>query len=475
MILSHTRGRVIETERRDDGATSEPDEMSAADVEVVVVGGGICGLSAAWQLRDLDVILLESGDRVGGRILSHERGPYWLNLGAHLLPGPSSMVDRLVQETSLQAIPVTGTLRGLAVGGKVADSDRPHLYPLTLPLPLRDRISLARAGMRLQKGVKRYLADGPKLTCTAEDEPRVANTGFLDDHTFGAFLGPLTPGVDAIFRCAVNRGPGSPETVSACSGVGLFAHVWGGRHTITARNLVGGTARLPRAIAAELGDRIRLTSGVAAIRVEAGRVVVTTVTGDEIATRQVVLAVPSPPLLEIDVPLPDELRDTLRSIRYRAFISMAMLTDEQGPTPWDNVYSVATPGRSFDMFFNHAQPLRTGPRQPGGSLMVYAGADGADRLEGMTDGEIRGAFLEDLGTVYPVAPELVRETILQRWPLGNTNALPGRAPIQQILERHLTIEGRLQLAGDFITPIGTIETAASTGAMAAARARRALA
>jgi oxygen-dependent protoporphyrinogen oxidase len=448
--------------------------MTAVDTEVVVVGGGICGLSAAWRLRDRDVLLLEAGDRVGGRILSHERGPYWLNLGAHLLPGVGSTVDRLVQDTGLRAIPVTGTLRGLAVNGKVADSDKPHHYPLTLPLSLRDRISFARAGMRLQKGVKQYLAHGPKLSATPEDEPRVANTGFLDDRTFADFLGPMTPGADAIFRCAVNRGPGSPETVSAQSGLGLFAHVWGGRHTITARNLVGGTGRLPAAIAAELGARIRLSTTVAAIRLVDGGAVVATGAGDEIACRQVVLAVPSPPLLGIDLPLPDDLREALSRIRYRAFLSMAILTAEDGPTPWDHVYSIATPGRHFDMLFNHAQPLRTGERLPGGSLMVYAGADGADRIEGMTDEEIRAAFLDDLGSVYPDAPGLVRETILQRWPLGNTNALPGRAPIQDGLERNLTIGGRLQLAGDFITPIGTMETAASTGALAAARALRRL-
>jgi protoporphyrinogen oxidase len=37
---------------------------------VVVVGGGIAGLSAAWRLRHRDVLLLEAGDRLGGRFVS---------------------------------------------------------------------------------------------------------------------------------------------------------------------------------------------------------------------------------------------------------------------------------------------------------------------------------------------------------------------------------------------------------------------
>ena len=52
--------------------------------DVIVVGAGIAGLAAAWDLRDLDVVVLEATDRPGGRIRSHERGPIWLNLGAHV-------------------------------------------------------------------------------------------------------------------------------------------------------------------------------------------------------------------------------------------------------------------------------------------------------------------------------------------------------------------------------------------------------
>ena len=449
--------------------------MPAPDHEVAVIGGGICGLAAAWTLRDRNIVVCEAAPRAGGRILSHGRDRYWLNLGAHLLPGPGTTVDRLVHETGLRTIEVTGTLRGLAVRGAIAASDRPALYPLTLPLPLRDRISLAQAGLRLRRGVARYFREGPRLEGTEDDHPHVPGVEFLDDQTFAAFLGSLSPVTDSIFRCAVNRGPSTLETISAGGGIGIFAHVWGGRRSLTARNLLGGTAELTSALSAALGDRLRLEAPVRTVRSEADRVVVETEGEDRMSARQAVVAVPAPQALRILDPLPADLKEALERVQYRAFLSMAMLTGETGPMPWDRVYSLATPGRAFDMLFNHAQPLRVGDREPGGSLMAYAGADNADRLIDEPDDIIRAAFLRDLDTVYAGASSRVVETIVQRWPLGNTNAGPGRAKVQRTLERHPTVSGRIQLAGDFYTPIGTMETAATTGVLAARRALSALA
>ena len=84
--------------------------------DVVIVGGGIAGLSAAWRLRHRDVLLLEAGDRLGGRMRSDPCGDYWLNYGAHLFPAPGSLVDGMARDCGLETVPVTGSMMGLAVG-----------------------------------------------------------------------------------------------------------------------------------------------------------------------------------------------------------------------------------------------------------------------------------------------------------------------------------------------------------------------
>ena len=88
--------------------------MARMTRDVVIIGGGIAGLSAAWRLRHRDVLLLEAGDRLGGRMRSDPCGEYWLNYGAHLFPGPGSLVDGMARECGLETVPVTGSMMGLA-------------------------------------------------------------------------------------------------------------------------------------------------------------------------------------------------------------------------------------------------------------------------------------------------------------------------------------------------------------------------
>ncbi len=60
--------------------------------DVIVVGGGIAGCTAAALLAQngKKVLVLEKGDRFGGRALTYEYEGFKLNLGAHLLEDPGS-------------------------------------------------------------------------------------------------------------------------------------------------------------------------------------------------------------------------------------------------------------------------------------------------------------------------------------------------------------------------------------------------
>jgi oxygen-dependent protoporphyrinogen oxidase len=138
--------------------------------------------------------------------------------------------------------------------------------------------------------------------------------------------------------------------------------------------------------------------------------------------------------------------------------------------PYDDVYAVATPGRAFDMFTNQAHALRArGPRRPGGSLMLFAGAHGAEALMRESDDTIAARFLADLHALYPQTRGVVAGATVQRWELGNVYARPGRARLQPALEGPLGRHENLHLAGDYFAELGNMEAAARTGHAAAER------
>jgi oxygen-dependent protoporphyrinogen oxidase len=421
--------------------------------DVVIVGGGIAGLSAAWRLRHRDVLLLEAGDRLGGRMRSDPCGDYWLNYGAHLFPAPGSLVGGMARDCGLETVPVTGSMMGLAVGSRLLNSGRVETYPLRLPLSPRERIAFARAGVKIQRAVAAYHRAHFKYD-------------FEDDRTFGEFLGPLPRRVHEIFSCAAHRATAELDELSAGCGIGLFALVWGGKGSLIARNLLGGTGRLPEALGRALGERARTDARVHAIEPD-GEALIVRYGDTEVRARQVIVAAQAPYAAPLVAPVAERAADALARLTYGAFLSVAVETCETAPLPYDDVYAMATPGRAFDMFTNQAHALRTGPRKPGGSVMLFAGAHGAAALARESDDTIVQRFLTDLHELYPQTRGVIARAQVHRWELGNVYARPGRGRLQADLERP---HENLHLAGDYFAELGNMEAAARTGLAAAERA-----
>jgi protoporphyrinogen/coproporphyrinogen III oxidase len=422
--------------------------------DVVIIGGGIAGLAAAWRLRHRDIVLLEAGDRLGGRMRSDPCGDYWLCYGAHLFPGPGSLVDRMARECGLETVPVTGSMMGLAMGSTLLDAGRVETYPFRLPLAARDRIAFAKAGLKLRRAVALY----QRLQRRHE---------FEDNRTFGEFLGPLPPAVHEIFSCAAHRATAELDELSAGCGIGLFALVWGGKRSLIARNLLGGSGRLPAALGRELGERARTDCRVRAIRPDGDSLVVHHADG-ELSARQVIVAAQAPHAAPLVAPVAERAATALSRLTYGSFLSVAVETSETGAMPYDDVYAMATPGHAFDMFTNQAHALRRdGRRRPGGSLMLFAGARGAAALMRQSDELIVERFLADLHRLYPQTRGLVAGATVHRWKLGNVYARPGHSRLRAALEGPLGAHENLHLAGDYFAELGNIEAAARTGLAAA--------
>jgi protoporphyrinogen/coproporphyrinogen III oxidase len=288
--------------------------------DVVVIGGGIAGLAAAWRLREHDVLLLEADERLGGRLRSDPRGDYWMNYGAQLFPGPGTVVDHMARDCGLDTVPVTGSMMGLAFGPKQLTRGRVETYPFRLSLSVRDRVAFALAGLRVQRAVSAYRRVSTPRAGDSPADVRARVLGFEDERSFADFLGPLPPAVQTIFSCAAHRATAEPGDLSAGCGIGLFALVWGGRRSRLARNLLGGSGELPAALGRRLGARARTSCRVTALRSEGAEYQADGRTRS-VRARHAIVAAQAPFAAPLVAPLAPRAAAALGQMSYGAFLA----------------------------------------------------------------------------------------------------------------------------------------------------------
>ena len=446
--------------------------MEAEQHDVIVIGAGIAGLSAAWDLRDRDVVVLERGDRVGGRIRSETRGEHWLNLGAHVYGGDDSAVGRLLTETGIVGGDIPGVLTAVSYKGRLVADGPLELYPLRLPISLRARVQFIRVGLRLRKLVATY---GAMAKPRPGEQPAVLQQrmlDFMDDRSFTEALGVLPPEVDAFFRCTLTRGTGEPEQIAAGYGVGYFHLAWNKEDGL-GRNIVGGPQLLIDQLAGPHGERIRLGVAVQSVVQDADGVTVECIdngTPRTLHAKAVIVTTPSHIAADIVQGLPSEVDAALRAVTYGPMISAAFLTDEEGPQRWDGIYAIATPGRATSMLFNMDNVMRSriDGRPAGSSFMSYSSANLARKIAGQSDEEILDLYQRELETVFPELRGHVVERQLHRVDPGIPFPFVGRAKIQPALMQPL---GRVYLAGDYLgtwyadTSVWTAREAAAAAAL----------
>lgn len=437
----------------------------------MIVGGGIAGLSAAWRLRNRDICLLEADHRVGGRIRSERRGRYWLNWGGHVIAGDGSSTDALLREVGVTALTVPGSLKGMAMNGALLTGGPVATYPFRIPMSLRDRAAILRAGAKVGVGALRYNA----LVRRHAAEPPLALQqrvyDFEDDRTFRDLTGDLPPDASKLFETVVTRSAGDVDEISAGCGIGYFSLVFFAGKGLN-RNIVGGPSTMTEALAAALGERVHLGAEVREVVHRRDSVLVRYAQGGvehEVEARAVVLATTAGVAHRVGVDLPSDVRDALGQVVYGPHVSSAFLTDETGPRPWDSTYAIAAPRSSFAIALNHASLVRAAEqtRQPGGSMMTFSPAGRRRALLDKTDAEVVEIHLRDLDAVlgHDFASTVV-EARSARWVEGSPYRFPGRGRLQPALTRG---GSRVFLAGDYL---GTfyIDSAVSTGFAAAQHA-----
>ncbi len=443
--------------------------MSLNNRTVTVIGAGLAGLSAAYDLRRAgwQVTVLEARDRVGGRVYSvrsFARGQVAEGGGEFIEENHTRMIA-LAKQFNIQ-LGLSGSWQ--AQNGDWACFDGKAGRVLDQDVWGFDLAGEIERGWESMAGLSQNVPD-PYQPQAAKEAQRL-DAQSAADWIQGLDVHPITKKYFITYiRSEYTCEPERLSLLDLCRNSKMY---YSTTKRLPSSRVIGGNDLIPRALADALYD-VRLQAVVRSVRVTPDGVAVTYQQGDSFVTVDsafAILAVPltTARLIEFNPPLPSAHSSMVAEISYGAVTKVLIQYRKRF---WNELGWNGRMGSDLPIVYMwHATSHL---EAEGGILTAYTGGEPGAKLSALSDDERIRLAVAGIEKLFPGTSELIEHTATVAWlnePFTRASYMalaPG-----EVLKYWKTLfepAGRLFFAGEHATAMqGFMEGAVESGQRAAA-------
>ena len=401
------------------GATLLPWSLRAADAgKVVVVGAGLSGLAAAYELREagVDVLLIERSDRPGGRVRTirgHFADDAWVDVGGQTTGAMYAnffyYATKLglpfeAQEAITQRPDVLLHLQGELYSAAALRADA-SLWPVALK---DDEKPLAPSRL-----LHHYLGPIASRIGAVENVLKPEFIGY-DELTLRELLKQRGASDAAIALIDHTLNYNSVDTVSALSALRdavRMLHMRGGQ----ALNLQDGNQSLPDGFAKRLGEVIRYGQTLKSLRDtgEGVQLQVETKSGlESLYAGRVILALPFTALRKVrfETGMPASRQKIIDELPYTQIVQTYLQTRTRFWEKDTPVAMVVSDG-PLERLFNASRNMKEGR----GLLVNWVNGTGVDAIRSADPDEQVEKVLSHMESVWPGCRDEIEVTLAHDW------------------------------------------------------------
>lgn len=266
--------------------------MNTTTVDVVVIGGGISGLSAAKHLTDhgLDVIVLEARERVGGRTYTIRDPAFqYTDLGGAYIGPTQRRVARLAKDLDLKFYKVNVEQHSLLKYRNAWKTYAGLIPPVYNPFVVMDLNNIQQKMETLSMQVP---VEAPWKAPLAESWDSMTVKEFLEKNCWTQFAYDMSAIICLAVLCA------EPHEVSLLALLWYIRSGQGLNRVINVTNgaqetkFIGGAMQLSERLAGRMKGKVRLSSTVVHVDQTDDGVKVRIASGEEFRARYVISAMP---------------------------------------------------------------------------------------------------------------------------------------------------------------------------------------